>query len=72
MGGIPSKITCLIAAIAMLPSYPTDYLHLGVGQMGFVLSAVGFGASVGLGLRETAAAVLIRRVNLQAAVGVGL
>ena len=32
---------------AMLPSDLTDYLHLSLPQMGFVLSAAGFGASAG-------------------------
>ncbi len=47
MGGMLCWLTCLIVTSAMLPSYLTDYLHLGVGKMGFVLSAIGFGASAG-------------------------
>lgn len=47
MGGMLCWLTCLIVTSAMLPSYLTDYLHLSLGQMGFVLSAIGFGASGG-------------------------
>ena len=47
MGGMLCWLICLIVTSAMLPSYLTDYLHLGLGQMGFVLSAIGFGASAG-------------------------
>ena len=47
MGGMLCWLTCLIVTTAMLPSYLTDYLHLSLGQMGFVLSAIGFGASAG-------------------------
>lgn len=42
---------CLLTSIfvvgAMMPSYLTDFLHLELGQMGFVLSAVGFGGFAG-------------------------
>lgn len=47
MGGMLCWLTCLIVTTAMLPSYLTDYLRLSLGQMGFVLSATGFGASAG-------------------------
>lgn len=40
-------LTCLIVTSAMLPSYLIDYLHLELPQMGFVLSAIGFGAALG-------------------------
>lgn len=40
-------LTCLIVTSALLPSYLTDYLHLDVPSMGFVLSGIGFGACVG-------------------------
>lgn len=40
-------LTCLIVTSAMLPNYLIDYLHLDVTQMGFVLSAIGFGAALG-------------------------
>lgn len=47
MIGMLCWLTCLMVTSALLPNYLTDYLHLDVQQMGFVLSAIGFGASVG-------------------------
>ncbi len=47
MVGMLCWLTCLIVTTAMLPSYLTDYLHLDLAPMGFVLSAVGFGATAG-------------------------
>jgi MFS family permease len=47
MVGMLCWLTCLIVTSALLPSYLADYLHLGMGQMGYVLSAIGFGASAG-------------------------
>lgn len=40
-------LTCIFVVSAMMPNYLTDYLHLGIEQMGFVLSAIGFGGFVG-------------------------
>jgi fucose permease len=40
-------LTCLIVLTALFPNYLVDYLHLDVQQMGFVLSAIGFGAVIG-------------------------
>lgn len=40
-------LTCLFVISAMISNYLTDYLHLGVEQMGFVISAIGFGGCVG-------------------------
>lgn len=40
-------IACLVVISALLPSYMTDYLHLSIIQMGGVLSAIGFGATLG-------------------------
>jgi MFS family permease len=40
-------LTCLIVLTALFPNYLVDYLHLEVQQMGFVLSAIGFGAVIG-------------------------
>lgn len=40
-------LTCIFVVGAMMPSYLTDFLHLELGQMGFVLSAVGFGGFAG-------------------------
>lgn len=47
MVGMLCWLTCLIVTSAMLPSYLIDYLHLDLVQMGYVLSALGFGATVG-------------------------
>ena len=47
MIGMLCWLTCLIVTSAMLPSYLIDYLHLSLPQMGFVLSAIGFGAAAG-------------------------
>ena len=47
MVGMLCWLTCLMVTSALLPNYLTDYLHLSVQQMGFVLSAVGVGAAVG-------------------------
>ncbi len=47
MIGMLCWLTCLVVTSAMLPSYLIDYLHLSVPQMGFVLSATGFGGSAG-------------------------
>jgi MFS family permease len=40
-------IIILVVTTAMFPSYLTDYLHIEPSKMGFVLSAIGFGAGVG-------------------------
>lgn len=40
-------LTCLITVSAFLPSYMTDHLKLDIGQMGTVMSAIGFGAMAG-------------------------
>ena len=47
MVGMLCWLTCLIVTSAMLPNYLVDYLHLSLQQMGFVLSAVGFGSTAG-------------------------
>lgn len=40
-------LTCLVVLGAFFPSYLTDYLHLSIEQMGFVLSGLGFGGACG-------------------------
>lgn len=40
-------LNCLVVLSAFLPSYLIDRLHLSMGQMGFVMSAMGFGAVFG-------------------------
>ena len=47
MIGMLCWLICLIVTTAMMPNYLTDYLHLELAEMGFVLSAIGFGASLG-------------------------
>jgi MFS family permease len=41
-------LTCLIVLSAMMPNYLTDYLHLSLDQMGFVMSAFGIGGAFGM------------------------
>lgn len=40
-------LTCLVTTSALMPSYLLDHLHLTFGQMGGVMSAIGFGAAAG-------------------------
>ena len=40
-------LTCLVTTSAFLPSYLVDHLKLDFGQMGAVMSAIGFGATAG-------------------------
>lgn len=40
-------LTALTVLAAFLPNYLTDYLKLNLNQMGFILSAIGFGGTVG-------------------------
>ncbi len=47
MIGMLCWLTCMIVTSALLPSYLIDYLHLGLRQMGFVVSAAGFGGTAG-------------------------
>lgn len=45
--GMLCWLTCLIVLSALMPNYLTDYLHLSLEQMGFVLSAIGAGGALG-------------------------
>ena len=47
MVGMLCWLTCLVVLSALLPSYLIDSLKLSVEQMGFVLSAIGFGGTLG-------------------------
>ncbi len=47
MLGMLCWFTSIIVLSAFLPSYLTDHLNLSIEQMGFVLSAVGFGGTLG-------------------------
>jgi predicted MFS family arabinose efflux permease len=40
-------LTCLITTSAFMPSYLVDHMHLTGGQMGGVMSAIGFGSASG-------------------------
>lgn len=40
-------LTAIIVIVTLLPSYLADYRHFGVEQMGYVLSAIGLGATIG-------------------------
>ncbi len=45
--GMLCWISCLMVTSALLPNYLLDYLHLSLPQMGFVVSAIGFGGTAG-------------------------
>jgi predicted MFS family arabinose efflux permease len=47
MIGMLCWLTCLVVLSALFPSYLIDYLHLDMQQMGYVLSAIGFGGTIG-------------------------
>lgn len=45
--GMLCWLTCLVVLTALFPNYLVDYLHLDMQQMGYVLSAIGFGGMLG-------------------------
>lgn len=45
--GMLCWLTVLVVLSALFPNYLTDYLHLSLEQMGYVLSAIGFGGTLG-------------------------
>ncbi len=47
MIGMLCWLTNLVVLSALLPSYLIDFLHLTLEQMGYVLSAIGFGGTLG-------------------------
>jgi len=47
MGMMLCWLTCLVTTSALLPNYLTDYLHLGFGAMGGVMSSIGIGSAAG-------------------------
>ena len=47
MIGMLCWLICLVVTSSLLPSYLIDHLHLTLPQMGFVLSAIGFGGAAG-------------------------
>ena len=40
-------LNCIVVLTALLPAYLSDYLHMSLSSMGIVLSAIGFGATLG-------------------------
>lgn len=42
-----SWLTCLVTVSAFLPNYMLDHLGMSFGQMGTVMSAIGFGSALG-------------------------
>lgn len=44
---LPCAVTCVFILGAMIPNYLVDYRHLPIQQMGFVMSALGFGGFIG-------------------------
>lgn len=53
LAGMFCMLTCLFVSSVMLPNYLTDYLRLDMQQMGFVMSAIGFGGFCGMVLMPT-------------------
>jgi predicted MFS family arabinose efflux permease len=47
MSGLLCAMTGVFVLSAMMPNYLLDYLHLSPAQMGFVMSAIGFGGFAG-------------------------
>lgn len=47
MGGMLCWLTCLVTTSAFMPSYVSDHIGLDRYQMGFVMSAIGFGGMAG-------------------------
>ncbi|WCE06234.1 MFS transporter [Pseudoxanthomonas sp. JBR18] len=47
MLGMLCWLTCLMVSSALMPNYLMDHLHLTLQQMGLVMSALGFGATLG-------------------------
>ena len=47
MAGMVCWLSVAVSLSSLLPNYLIDNLHLSVGQMGFVLSATGFGGASG-------------------------
>jgi predicted MFS family arabinose efflux permease len=44
---MPCWLTCLVTTSAFLPSYLVDYRHLSNAHMGFVMTAIGLGSTLG-------------------------
>jgi MFS family permease len=73
MLGMLCWLTCLVVLSALLPSYLIDYLHLSLEQMGLVLSAIGFGGTLGTLVMPALSDRLGRKpVMLVSVVGAGI
>lgn len=66
-------LTCLVTTSALMPSYLMDHLKLGFGEMGAIMSAIGFGSAAGTLLLPWLSDRTGRKpVMLIAALGAGL
>lgn len=66
-------LTCLVTTSALMPSYLMDHLKLGFGEMGTIMSAIGFGSAAGTLLLPWLSDRTGRKpVMLVAALGAGL
>jgi predicted MFS family arabinose efflux permease len=71
--GMLCWLTCLVVLSALFPSYLVDYLHLNMQQMGYVLSAIGFGGTLGTVVMPTLSDHLGRKpVMILSVVGAAL
>lgn len=66
------NFSCGFLIIALMPNYLTDYLGLSVSQMGFVVSAFGFGGFVGYLVVPALSDRLGRKPVLAGAFGFGM
>lgn len=66
-------LTCLVTTSALMPSYLIDHIGLSQSQMGWVMSAIGLGATVGTLALPTLSDRLGRKpVMIAATIGIGL
>lgn len=66
-------LTCLVTTSALMPSYLIDHIGLSQSQMGWVMSAIGLGATVGTLALPTLSDRLGRKpVMIASTIGIGL